>query len=97
MSVMRVVAPDDDDIRFLAAAGRQGIVNFGDLIVRGSWRRSGRLRGAAGVSARFGVATAGFAICDEQAMMPPIADRARQAAIVVLSFSMKSSQGSRSG
>ena len=34
-----------------------------------------------------------FAICDEQAMMPPIADKARQAATVVLSFNIRSSWG----
>jgi hypothetical protein len=31
--------------------------------------------------------------CDEQAMMPPSTDRARQAATVVLSFDMRTSGG----
>ncbi len=34
-----------------------------------------------------------FAICDEHAMMLPIANRARQAATVVFSFNIRSSWG----
>jgi hypothetical protein len=34
-----------------------------------------------------------LANCDEQAMMPPIAERARQAATVALGFNMRSSWG----
>ena len=90
-----VVAHDDDDVGLLAAGGRRGrrgrFVGLGNLVAEGSGAvasGSAALAVARGLELVLASPLPDLANCDEQAMMPPIADRARQAATVVLSLSM---------
>ena len=77
---------------------RGRFVGLGKL-VRGRKRRGRRRRRTGGLSAALGLELVlasplpDLANCDEQAMMPPIAERARQAATVVLSLNMMFSLG----